>query len=1008
MQLRKLITSWLLLFAMVLSIAVLPVAATDISTDGSASESESVNKNEIPSALSDEEFKFEFASGAEKEAVIPEGYKTNVEFLSALGIYRFTDRNYNDTVKRGEFACMVMDLLGEYNYSGSSEVKFSDVTSDSAYSDAIRFVFQHGLMNGVSDESFCPENSITYIQALKTIVNALGYGELAMSQGGYPTGYMKLAQKLKLMKNVPGDYNSPLSFEAAAVLLCHAAETEICEMISVTEDNTYFAGSTKRLLNVYHNIYTDKGIMTDNGITAVNKESALSPEKVLIGGRELFGATNSIRNLIGRNLTYYYRDEQGIYTLLYTYEDSRYNDVVTLQAHQIDTENSNFSKTNVIATINGKSKTYDVDVYANLVYNGIFDAAFTKNSFDITEGTITLIDADGDKDYELVYVEEYMDIVVGNHIKGDRISSSYSVPGYSSISYKDCDVVIFEDSNGNEIPPEDIFPNHILSVYRSKDNSIIRFVQSTRKETIRVDSIDEDDTLIVEYDGKNFEISGNYVELMNTRPESYSRPELGTMYEVYLNFENKIVMFKQTFGKKQYAYLLAIAKGKGLNSNDVQLKLHLETDDTVIVTAKDKLTINREKNKDPNELFQSEDLFVDGNFVPQLVSVVLNGTGNLVSIETDNNANDDFFILDPNGDGIIDDEEKEKIDANMDNYSVRYRPGQFSLDYYSGVGVGGAQYKAVDFVSVNGCVCVTQDTKIFLIRHNNSNLQTTDAEEIDVITYGEYIGGWLGNSTIKAYDCDITWVAGAAVVTETYVESWALFFVNDTSFVTDAYGETKQRVAGFFGPYGYQVFREYDADVFKNAVQTRHPGSDGMVKKGDVLMLGFSVGQEVSKARLLYSPERDDDPDFSFIELWNNTTATDKINRLCVDSMLTMGRLCTYKDGRFGILTKGNPNYVPLQGFNTKPMDNATDTYWVHSADKGTTYFHYNCETGELKQITQYDIAANCDFYTDSNTYVSPKYSLANFANYAEDTKCFLLRQDGIIRYVYLVTGGNW
>lgn len=1027
MQLRKLITSWILLITMILSLTVLPVAAIDTVTDGAESQSEAVDgvldapndeeeikviehENENVTDQFNEEFVFVFDKETESEIAQPKGYVDNIEFLSALGLYSFNDRIYNESVKRSEFARMVMELLGADETLGSGEIPFKDVNSETENSDAIRYVYNFGLMNGVSIDSFSPESSITYMQALKTVLNALGYEDLAMSQGGYPTGYMKFAQKLGLMKNVRGNHNGPLTFESAAVLLCHAAETELCEVSSISSTGTYYEKDSSRLLiNVYHDIYTDRGIMTDNGRTSVNRKSALYSDKVIIGGRTLTGGTNRIKNLIGRNLTYYYKNNGGIYTLLYAHEDPTYNNIVTLHANQIRPDNANFSKTCLVADVNHAIRNYKIDVYANLIYNGIFDETFTKNSFKITEGTITLIDADNDSDYELVCVEEYMDIVVGNHIKDDRISSFYSVPGYSSISYKDCDIVIFEDVYGNEIPAEEIFSKNVLSVYRSKDNKMIRFVQSAEKASIRVDSYYEDyDELVVEYDGKKYNISNNYIELMKNRADSYPQPELGTSYDIYLNFENRIVMFEKTFGKKQYAYLLTVAHGKGFESDDVKLRMHLETDDTVIVTAKDRITINGEEGKDPNELFTNTDLFVDGNFVPQLVCVVLNQKGMLVSIETDNDANDDYFILDPNGDGVIDAEEKEKIDANKDNYSVRYRPGKFSLDYYSGVGVGGAQYKAVDFVSVNGCVCVTEDTKIFLIRHNNSNLQTTDAEEIDIITYGEYIGGWLGNSTIKAYDTDITWAAGAAVVTETYVETWSLFFVNEVGTYTDDDGNTKRRISGFFGPYGYYAFREYDEDIFKNAVQSRYPGSDGRLNKGDVLMLGFSVSQDVAKARLLYSPERDTNPDFSFIELWNNSNAMDKINRMCVESMLTMGRLCTYRDGRFGILTKGDPSYVPIQGFNTKPMDNATDTYWVHSADKSTIYYHYDCQTRELKEITQYDIAANCDFYTDGDTSSLGGYGLANFANYAEDTKFFLLRQNGIIRFGYLITGGNW
>lgn len=948
----------------------------------------------------------------EADIATEKGYKENVEFLTALGLYKFSDREYRDNVKRGEFAEMIMNLLGGSDISAdASEVSYSDVTAQTEHADAISYVSSYKIMEAAEKDKFYPNESITYMQALKAVVNALGYSEAASARGGDQKGYLNIAQSIGLLKYSMGNLNAPLSFERAVMLLCLAAETEVCEPSDVSSESVTYTRSKNRLLiNVYHDIYSENGIMTDNGRTMVNKRKTAAAEAVVIGGKILHGATNRERALIGRNITYYYREKTGVPKLLYAYVNPNKNDIVTLKAEQIMPESSDFSKQCVVARVNGKSEKYNIDIYANLLYNGIFDDTFTKNSFNITEGSITLIDADKDGDYELVCVDEYVDIVVENHIVNDRISSAYSVPDFSSVSYKDCDTVIFEDENGSEIEPKEVLSKDVLSIYKSKDNKMMRAVQSRNKKTISVDSIGEsDNTLVVSYEDESYKLSGNYISLMRNRPDLYSRPEAGSMYEVQLNFENKIVMMKQTYGQKQYAYLLAVSKkGTGVRSDDVQLKLHLETDDTVVVTAAKKITINREKNKSPEDLFTNSDLFVSGKFVPQLVSVVLKGQGTLAAIETDNNANSDFFLLDPNGDGAIEDDEISKISENIDNYSVRYRPGKFSLDYYSGDNTSGARYKGIDFISVNGGVCITQDTKIFLVLHNKGNLQTADSDEVKVIPYSQYAGGWLGNSAIKVYDTDITWAAGAAVVTETYSYTWTMLFVNDTSYVTDAYGETKQRVSGYFGSYGYYTFHEYEADVLKKAVLKRYPGSDGAIKKGDVIMVGFSGSQEIGQARLLYSPARDNDPDFCFVDIYNSSTATKKTSRYSVESMIALGRLCAYKDGRLGLFTKSNPTYAPNQNFSTQPVDNASDSYWVHSADKQTQYFQFDCETNELKSITQFDIAASCDFDTDSTAYTEANYSIANLNNYSDDTKCFIMRSKGILKTVYIVKNWKW
>lgn len=1030
MQLRKTITSWLLILTMMFSATVLPVMATDTMMesefvdefendvdDGSEDEEEKEKELEIiednrdsldNAIIGDFDFGEEIITD-EIDVINPEGYIANIEFLSALGLYSFSDRLYRDCVTRSEFARMMMDLLGGGEYTDAGKLTFSDVTSETKHVDAINFVFHHGLMNGVSDENFRPEDCITYMQALKTVINALGYNDLAEAQGGYPAGYMKLGQKLDLMKKVKGDYNAPLSFEAAAVLLCLAAETPVCEAVSVTSDSTHYASDSKRMLiNVYHDIYTDKGIMTDNGRTAVNRKTSLSLEKVLIGGRELFGANNTIRDLIGQNITYYYNDNSGIYTLLYAYVDSRYNDIVTLYAQQIEADNSNFNKTRVAANVDGKIRTYNIDLYANLLYNGIFDETFTKDSFKITEGDITLIDADKDGDYELIKIEEYMDIVVGGHAPNDNIASLYTIPNYSSIVYRDCENVIFEDAAGNEIDPSIILKGHVVSVYKSKNDEMIRFVHSMTSKKLQIDSIEEDEeSLILGCEEGELLLSANYFNLIKTTPHIYPRPIAGTFYEVKFNFENKVVMLEQSFGKKQYAYLLKMANGKGLRSDNVELLMHLETDDSVVVTAKEKISINGVKGKAASELWNNTDLIVGGEVVPQLVCVVLTADGMLSSIETDNNPDDDILVLDPNGDGVLENSEMTKIEANKANYSLKYSPGHFSLDYYLGAGYSGPQYHGIDYKAIYGSVCVTEDTKIFLVGRNDGTMKTDDEEEVKVISYADYTGGLIGNSPIKIYDTDITWKAGAAVVTEIMPISWNLFIVDDIAYVTDAYGETKQRITGHYGGQGYYTYRVYDEALVKDAVLQRYPGSDGALKKGDVIQIGLDLNREIGSINLFYSPLRDNNPDYNFIDVYTNTTSTAKHVRMASGAVMVLGRLCALQDGRFGIFTKANSDYVPCYQSYAQPIDNAADSYWVNAADKSTQYFHFDCDTKELKKITLHDIAGGSDFSMDSYTSGDGSYSLANFTNYDEDTKFFILRRGGIAKIIYMVTGMN-
>lgn len=99
-------------------------------------------------------------------------------------------------VTRAEMAKMLVHMLG-LTPKGTS-VEFSDVTSEHwAYS----FVSQaaaFGIINGMGDGTFLPDENVTYQQAIKMVVCALGYSVVAERKGGYPHGYVMTAMDLGL------------------------------------------------------------------------------------------------------------------------------------------------------------------------------------------------------------------------------------------------------------------------------------------------------------------------------------------------------------------------------------------------------------------------------------------------------------------------------------------------------------------------------------------------------------------------------------------------------------------------------------------------------------------------------------------------------------------------------------------------------------------------------------------------------------------------------------------
>ena len=99
-------------------------------------------------------------------------------------------------VTRAEMAKMLVLMLGLTPDSKAHE--FTDVPADHWANVYIGRAVAFGIVNGMGDGTFAPDEQVTYQQAVKMVVCALGYGVDAERRGGYPHGYVMTAMDLGL------------------------------------------------------------------------------------------------------------------------------------------------------------------------------------------------------------------------------------------------------------------------------------------------------------------------------------------------------------------------------------------------------------------------------------------------------------------------------------------------------------------------------------------------------------------------------------------------------------------------------------------------------------------------------------------------------------------------------------------------------------------------------------------------------------------------------------------
>lgn len=148
-------------------------------------------------------------------------YAEAVEYLKDVGIMRGDDQgnfNPNKTVTRAEMATIICNMLGETNNLTVSDT-FSDVSTTHWANKYITRAKGLGFISGYGDRKFGPNDNVKYEQAVTMIVRAIGGEQEAQIQGGYPNGYLAVAEDAELLYNVYAEIGEDLSRADVASIL---------------------------------------------------------------------------------------------------------------------------------------------------------------------------------------------------------------------------------------------------------------------------------------------------------------------------------------------------------------------------------------------------------------------------------------------------------------------------------------------------------------------------------------------------------------------------------------------------------------------------------------------------------------------------------------------------------------------------------------------------------------------------------------------------------------------
>lgn len=552
-------------------------------------------------------FSADMASAASYGEGIAEEYKV----LSALGFAAEDElKDFSKTITRGEAAEYIARLFHEN--LGEAEQYFKDVPPESEYFEGVWLLAKMGVISG-DNGYFYPDRPAEVTEAVKMIVAALGLDYIAQIKGGYPTGYMAVAQNKKIVSGL----NSAGGELEAGALVHMLFKTLKADMdVSTAYDGEYQRGE-ESFLSKRFSIYEGEGILTDNGISSLSGKSGLKDGYVKVGDG-LFLSKDNFEDLLGEKVKIYYKEERGEEKeLLYAY--CAYTDNSLTINDGLEPKFSNFEYRYYADENGSKEKRAALSKSYVLIYNNIAvsnGAYFSEALMTPKMGEIKLLDNNGDSVYDVVKIKDYKDFIASGADSGKQIiygkDGKVIELGAADVKYK----IRYEDSSAASFTVASA-PETLLTVLESAEGNYFDITVATGAERGTY-SMQKDEYITV--GDAEYKLSPYFSGTLT----------LGLEYDFYFNALGRVAYAEESgTGGDSLAYLIGLSGGKGLENP----KAKLFTEEYGIITAllADRVSVSDQQTLD--SFAAANYLGAGGSGTKQIVRYRLNGENRVAALK---------------------------------------------------------------------------------------------------------------------------------------------------------------------------------------------------------------------------------------------------------------------------------------------------------------------------------------------------------------------------------------
>ncbi len=169
------------------------------------------------------------ASAADSDRIFPDvpvdaEYAPILDVLFDMGVFEGDGRGYfnpDNTITRAEVTAIICRILGEEEMALSiTTAPFTDVPDNIWYTGYIAMAYNLGIVEGYgSSGRFGPNDPVTYEQIVTMLIRAWGYSWRAEEEGGYPNGFLAIAEEKGVLNGTEAKIGTPALRKTVAVLV---------------------------------------------------------------------------------------------------------------------------------------------------------------------------------------------------------------------------------------------------------------------------------------------------------------------------------------------------------------------------------------------------------------------------------------------------------------------------------------------------------------------------------------------------------------------------------------------------------------------------------------------------------------------------------------------------------------------------------------------------------------------------------------------------------------------